>query len=314
MYTVLLIITCLVASPLIFMQIWKSSKDVEPASSKKPPVIDLKKPDSAENTTEPENETATESPTEAVTEQIETEPPTPPAPTFVESDASYFDDALFIGDSRTVGIRDYGTLPNASYFCSVGLATYKIDNEYDESGQTIYDKLSYNHYGKIYIMLGINELGNDYEYTLELYRNFIDNLRQYQPDAIIYILANLHVTQIRESQGDLVNNTAINAVNEATAQLADDQTIFYLDVNEIFDDSTGCLMSECSSDGVHVLAKYYETWCNWLCLNTVPVAEPVGEITTGDMITTDIPVTETMPESVPDANGYDYVYSEGAYY
>ena len=41
MYTIFLILTCLVASPLIFKQIWDSSKEVEPASSKKPPVIDI---------------------------------------------------------------------------------------------------------------------------------------------------------------------------------------------------------------------------------------------------------------------------------
>ena len=44
----------------------------------------------------------------------ETAEPTPtPEPTplqFTTVDASYFDDALFIGDSRTVGIAEYGSL------------------------------------------------------------------------------------------------------------------------------------------------------------------------------------------------------------
>ncbi|MDE5582748.1 MAG: hypothetical protein K2J08_03480 [Ruminococcus sp.] len=301
LYTVLLLVTCLVASPLIFRQIWKSSRDVEPASAKKPPVIDLKKNDNEEETTTemPETEILTETVTEIATEEVTTEPP---PPDFVESDPSYFDDALFIGDSRTVGIRDYGTLPNASYFCSVGLATYKLEYEYDESGITVYDKLNSNQYGKVYIMLGINELGNDFQYTSELYRNFIEYVKQSQPNAIIYILANLHVSQYRETEGDLVNNTAINAVNESTAQLADGKTVFYLDVNQIFDDaSTGSLMAECTSDGVHVLAKYYETWCQWLCMNTIPVFNPDSEITTDEIIpeTSDIPVGDTQ--------NYDYI-------
>ena len=36
----------------------------------------------------------------------------------------WFDDALFIGDSRVVGLRDYARLGKADYFCSVGLTVF----------------------------------------------------------------------------------------------------------------------------------------------------------------------------------------------
>ncbi|MDE6539703.1 MAG: hypothetical protein K2K66_05890 [Ruminococcus sp.] len=286
-YTFLLIVTCFVASPLIFRQIWKSSKDVEPASSKKPPVIDIKNTATQPAETIPANENIsgdTAETTAPFTEEITTEPPLP-VPVFVQSDPSYFDDALFIGDSRTVGICEYGTLKNADYFCSVGLAAYKIDNEYDENGLTIYDKLSANNYGKVYIMLGVNEVVNDFNYTINSYLSLISTIRQYQPDAIIYIMANLHVSAIRQLQGDGVTNENLNALNTAQAELADNETIFYLDVNPIFDDAEGNLMAECSNDGVHVLAKYYQDWCDWLCMNTIQVDTPEENT---DIITTDI--------------------------
>lgn len=305
LYTILLLITCLIASPLIFRQIWNNSKEVEPASSKKPPVIDINNTgdESPESTSAPENlpEGFTDT-TAPVYEEVTAEPP-PPAPVFVKSDPSYFDDALFIGDSRTVGIYEYGTLPNATYFCSVGLASYKIDSEYI-NGCTIYDMLSAGNYGKIYVMLGINEVGNDFEYTMNSYVKLINTLKEYQPDALIYVMANLHVTQFRQSQGDTINNDNINALNSAMAELADGQKVFYLDVNEIFDDSDGNLMSECSNDGVHVLAKYYQTWCDWLCLNTVPVETPVENISTSTEITT---------EGYSD-NSENYNYSNNLYY
>lgn len=286
-YTFLLIITCFVASPLIFRQIWKSSKDVEPASAKKPPVIDINNTGTKPAETIPATENISgdmAEQTEATTEEITTEP-APPEPVFVHSDPSYFDDALFIGDSRTVGIYEYGTLKNADYFCSVGLASYKIANEYDEYGLTIYDKLSNNAYGKIYIMLGINECGNDFQYTVNSYLNLISTIKQYQPDAIIYIMANLHVSAIRQAQGDSVTNETLNALNAAQAEFANNQDIFYIDVNPIFDDADGNLMAECSNDGVHVLAKYYQDWCDWLCNNTIPVETPEENT---DVITTDI--------------------------
>ncbi|MDE7136857.1 MAG: hypothetical protein K2O29_00135, partial [Ruminococcus sp.] len=94
-------------------------------------------------------------------------------------------------------------------------------------------------------------------------------------------------------------NENINNLNIAQSEFADDQTIFYLDVNQIFDDSEGNLMAECSNDGVHVIAKYYQTWCDWLCLNTVPV-ETEDEIT-----------TETTTETVEFFSTTDeYIYSD----
>ena len=52
------------------------------------------------------------------------EPPKPKE--FVEVGDDYFADALFIGDSRTVGLRDYGHMDNASFFASVGLTVYDM--------------------------------------------------------------------------------------------------------------------------------------------------------------------------------------------
>lgn len=299
-YTVLLLLTCFVASPIIFRQIWNSSKEVEPASSKKPPVIDIHKKNSDEDTTSDvtENTTGGEAVTTVPsTEEMTTEPP-PPEPVFVESDPSYFDDALFIGDSRTVGLNEYGTLKNADYFCSVGLAAYKIDSEYI-NGYSIYDMLSSNKYGKVYVMLGINECGNDFTYTINSFENLINTIKEYQPDAIIYIMSSLHVTDSRQLQGDVITNENINNLNAAQSEFADDRTIFYLDINEVFDDSEGNLTAGYSSDGVHVLAKYYQTWCEWLCLNTVPVETESG-------IT-----TETTTETVEFFSTTDeYMYSD----
>ena len=72
---------------------------------------------------------ATQPASEGETTPADAEKATEPAPAqtgvqFVESGREYFDDALFIGDSRTEGIRDYGTLKNAQYFCHRGLSSY----------------------------------------------------------------------------------------------------------------------------------------------------------------------------------------------
>ena len=109
----------------------------------------------------------------------------------------YFRDALFIGDSRTVGLKMYAPIEGATYFASVGLDVYEIEEaevEVDEIGPiTLTDLLKKNKYGKIYIMLGINELGFDYDTNLVKYKKLIDSIRKLQPETIIFIEANLRV-------------------------------------------------------------------------------------------------------------------------
>ena len=168
---------------------------------------------------------------------------------------SYFNDALFIGDSRTVGISEYGDLNNATFFAYTGMSVYNV--------------LSSKKFGKIYIMLGINELGYNTNQTLENYKKLVDYIKDSQSSAIIYIQANLHVASKKSDKDSIVNNTNINKFNDQISKFADNKRIFYIDINEKFDDDNGNLNSNYTSDNVHIYAKYYKEWSNWLCQNAV---------------------------------------------
>ncbi len=207
--------------------------------------------------------------TEATTAVPETTAPDAPA-----ASDDYFKDALFIGDSRTVGIASYGPIEGATYFATVGLSTYKIDKVTSEvpgtKGQTFAQVLAAKQYGKVYIMLGINELGNDFSYTMQHYRALIDRVRQAHPNAIIILQANLHVAYSRSSTDPVINNAIIDNFNREVAAMADGKTIYYLDVNPEFDDENGCLRADYTSDATHPYAKYYVTWSDWLRNHTIP--------------------------------------------
>ena len=177
----------------------------------------------------------------------ETAEPTPtPEPTplqFTTVDTSYFDDALFIGDSRTVGIAEYGSLKNATYFADVGLNVYVAQTKAiavkNVGTVTLPQLLSQKTFGKVYIMLGINELGNDLDDITAKFSSLIDTVRAAQPDAIIFVEANLHVGPSRSSTDATFNNPRIDKLNEKLAALADGKTIIYIDINELFDDENG---------------------------------------------------------------------------
>lgn len=275
-YTVILILTCFVASPFIFRQIWNNSKvKAHTETAKTAPTVENSTditPDPANADDQSQTQIYNGDPQPVVTapaapdDASQTETPAKADFTFVRSDPSYFDDALFIGDSRMVGLSEYGTLKNADYFCSIGLAAYKIKTE-SIDGMTLESALSGKSYGKVYIMLGINEVGNDIEYTMSYYREMLDMVRRMQPDAVIYLAANLHVTA--EAQSAAISNAGIDVLNSRISELADGIKVFYINVNSLFDGDNGSLNPEYTSDGVHVFAKYYATWCDWFCANTV---------------------------------------------
>ena len=84
-------------------------------------------------------------------------------------------------------------------------------------------------------------------------------MREKQPDAVIFIQSIFHTTQ-KKSDSSYFKNEVINERNAAIAQLADGKTIFYLDLNPLFDDENGALRADYSGDGVHVRAPYYVQW------------------------------------------------------
>lgn len=194
-------------------------------------------------------------------------------PQIYTADISYFDDALFIGDSRTVGLYEYGGLGNAEVFADSGMSIYKVFNEEFalKSGETVTlnEALSTKDFGKIYIMLGINELGYDFEQTVERFSEAVDTILTAQPKAYIFIQANLHITKEKSEKSEYFTNSNIDRYNEAISKLADNEQIFYLDVNPLYDDEQGCLSKEVTADHAHIKGKHYTEWVEFILQNAV---------------------------------------------
>lgn len=233
----------------------------------------------ADNTTQefPENpadNTTQESPDQS-TEHSGQQAPAQPETVGYE----YFEDALFIGDSRTVGILEYGNIQGATFFASSGMSVFNLEREkiaYPNEGRLSFDEvLTRKQYGKIYLMLGINELGYQFESIEKKYKEIVDKIRENQQDAILYLCANMHVTKDQSQKDPIYNNENVNRVNEMISNLADAEDLIYIDANELFDDSEGNLSAEYSSDAFHVYGKYYKDWVDWLRTKGV-VSQPLA--------------------------------------
>lgn len=185
---------------------------------------------------------------------------------FVNVDESYFDDALFIGDSRTVGLRDYSDLSqHADFLCETSLTVHKVFKHDFKGKGTLEEVLQAKEYGKIYLMVGINELGTGTtEDFMAKYTEVVEKLKELEPEAKIIIQANMHVAAERNESDAIFNNGNISARNHAIATLADNQQIFYIDVNEAVCDENGCLSEEYTYDQIHLLGKYNDLWKQFL--------------------------------------------------
>ncbi len=184
-----------------------------------------------------------------------------------------FPDTLFIGDSRSVGLKEYGKLSDATFFCGVGLSSNNARTKALEvkgyGSITLPKLLEAKAFKTVYIMLGINEIGGNLSSIANKYQAIIDLVHEKQPSALVVVQSTLHVTEKRNQQevakDGCFNNSRINSLNEKLAALANGSNIFYLDMNPMYDDKNGHMTgSYAAGDGIHIKAKYYLLWREYL--------------------------------------------------
>jgi hypothetical protein len=182
--------------------------------------------------------------------------------------SSWYDDVLFIGDSRTVGLRDYARSGNAEYFCTVGMSVFnykdRTASDLNFSKQTLESLLSSRTYGKIFISLGINECGYSTGSLINAYSKLINRVRELQPNAKIILQGIITVTKKYAGNKSYFQPDHIHAINDRIKGLANGTTVLYIDANPYFTDSEGYLYTNITGDGCHFSGKYYREWAKWI--------------------------------------------------
>lgn len=202
----------------------------------------------------------------------ETDPPVTPPVTDEPDDGIDFSDTLFIGDSRTAGLYLYGRIDGAKYFARTSMNVFNCFNDKPSETGTgdaaLEEYLKENRFGKIYILLGINEIGYSYDSIIDGYGKLIAKLRLLQPDARIVIQSNMHVTKAKsDANPKTFNNDRINILNERLEQFCEENELFFLDITSAFDDASGNLDTKYTREGIHFNAEGYHVWRDWLKVN-----------------------------------------------
>lgn len=181
----------------------------------------------------------------------------------------YFDDALFIGDSRVEGLYLYGGLENATFAykrgCSVSYIPTGALNVTASTTSTLANILSSKKFGKVYIMVGVNELGGGSPaYYGSHYKALVDMILAYQPDTIVFMFGTMYVTKAYSDSSNTINNDNIDSRSCRVAAIADGIHTFYLDMNPSVADETGYVNPNFSWDGIHLKPEYYENWVQFM--------------------------------------------------
>ena len=132
---------------------------------------------------------------------------------------------------------------------------------------SVVEALQKNSFDRIYIMFGINELGWPVDSFVRSYGNFVQKVKELQPNAKIYVENIFPVTANKSNQSDIYNNTNIRTFNEKIKAMAQEKGAIYVDLYSMLSDENGNLPKEYSPDGVHLEREYCDKWVRSLMEN-----------------------------------------------
>lgn len=199
-------------------------------------------------------------------------------------DPSWFDDAVFIGDSITLKLSFYNdatfALGNAKFVCAASLGWGNSQWEMDDPNAVHpyyngYKVLAENavvttNAKKAIIGLGMNDIGVfGVDASIENARTLIQKIKVKSPGTDIYIES---VTPMIEyAQYGTLNNDLIREFNSNLESMCQEMGCHYLNTHDSFTDEYGNLPLEYCSDpedlGIHFTDEACEIWVNYLRSN-----------------------------------------------
>lgn len=169
------------------------------------------------------------------------------------------DEVIFLGDSIT-DMNEWCEL-----FPEIHAINRGIASDTTEGVRNRLDEIVESRPKKIFIMLGINDIGNGLE-TDEIiinYAGILKNIKDSSPRTIIYIQSVLPCNSDKmKRNGRNARRTPenIEALNMRLEALAIEYDVHYIDLYSAFKAENGELDSRLTTDGVHLNGEGYLLW------------------------------------------------------
>lgn len=241
-----------------------------------------------------------------VSEQTESLPvPTDPATEAPNENEpvgnEWFADALFIGDSRTVGLASYSGVKSTWYAqTSLNMSTAmssKFLSDASGNSYTILEKAAIDGpFAKVYLWFGLNDLGGSPSAFVRKYKSMISQIQEMMPQAKIYVISVVPVSQEYADKSKYgVTNENCAIFNEAIKEMTVELGVYYINAADPFSNEDGSLKmvtddgQKISGDGAHFNKTGVKAFFDLLRISTDPPPPFEDEIV-------DEPETETQPE------------------
>ncbi len=194
----------------------------------------------------------------------------------------YLNRCVFLGDSRTVAMVNYGFFNDDAALAQIGIShpAFASNTFINNAGKeyTLKSYLVSHQAPVIYILLGINGINDPSE---EHYRNtfltLIDKVVEMAPNSNIVLVA-IGPVDDNGIYKKSVQNAWIDKYNDFLLETAKEKHIFYLDIAEILKGSDGQVKPEYDGgDGLHYSGKGCEAIFKYIVEHPVPEISDEGE-------------------------------------
>ena len=203
--------------------------------------------------------------------------PPPDVPEGARVAESYFDDAVFIGDSIMASLELHGKFPDSHYAAAIGIGPQNaMGKVYDTNTgkKNLRQVLEPLQHTKMYILLGANTLDSlEGGAVTQRYAAFLAQLVKEYPDKLIYVISILPRTNHPQLTKPLASQRHVVSFNQSIRELCLAHGIYYLDVFTAMmgpDDKPDS--SLLAGDGFHLSRKGSDLVQDYLMTHTVKEA------------------------------------------
>ena len=193
-----------------------------------------------------------------------------PTATVAESDPvdpSWFSDACFIGHSQVVAMRMYFDFTGTDYLAEVGFTAPDMlvhKGFHTSSGRagSLLRLLQNKSYGKVFVMLGINDVSDRKNRIAEFkepMRKILDMIKEMQPDAKLYLISLAPVGHAAPYV--VIYNPRVTMLySQAVKDLSREYGAEYIDLYRPLSGADGYMYDEYSvNDGIHITPETYSS-------------------------------------------------------
>jgi len=198
-----------------------------------------------------------------------------PVPAGEQQEDAWFDGSAVIGHSLMEGFERFADVDaDIHYFTDTGIsaagvATHRRFDLPNGGTGTLETGLGQKEFSKVYIMLGVNEITTSKDRLKTNMAAIIELIRSSQPEGIPIYILNITPTTQKKSDSSAFNLDNVKRLNEALAELCEEQECYLVDVYSCFADENGYLPAKNSTDGVHLTAPQYRVMADYILSHTV---------------------------------------------